>query len=181
MIGGVEPTDLTDPHAALAAIEAAGFVISLEMRESAVTALADVVFPVAPVAEKGGSFTDWQGRGRPFDAALPSNAASDLRVLQTLADELGVDLGFRDTARAAEELSRLSHWDGDRGASPSAGPTPASASGPGEAVFCRLADVVGRPSRLQDGEPHLAEPPDRRWHGSRRQPRPASAPPTASP
>ena len=104
LIGGVEPTDLTDPHAALAAIEAAGFVISLEMRESAVTALADVVFPVAPVAEKGGSFTDWQGRGRPFDAALPSNAASDLRVLQTLADELGVDLGFRDTARAAEEL-----------------------------------------------------------------------------
>ena len=155
LIGGVEPTDLTDPHAALAAIEAAGFVISLEMRESAVTALADVVFPVAPVAEKGGSFTDWQGRGRPFDAALPSNAASDLRVLQTLADELGVDLGFRDNARAAEELSRLSHWDGDRGASPSAGPTPASASGPGEAVLAGWRMLLDA-GRLQDGEPHLA-------------------------
>ncbi len=64
LIGGVEPADMSDPHAALAAIEAAGFVVSLEQRESAVTALADVVFPVAPVAEKAGSFTNWEGRIR---------------------------------------------------------------------------------------------------------------------
>lgn len=155
LIGGVEPTDLTDPHAALAAIEATGFVISLEMRESAVTALADVVFPVAPVAEKAGSFTDWQGRGRPFDAALPSNAASDLRVLQTLADELGVDLGFRDTARAAQELARLSHWDGDRGAPASNEPNPMLALAPGEAVLAGWRMLLDA-GRLQDGEPHLA-------------------------
>jgi NADH-quinone oxidoreductase subunit G len=155
LIGGVEPADLTDPHAALAAIEATGFVISLEMRESAVTALADVVFPVAPVAEKTGSFTDWQGRGRPFDAALPSNAASDLRVLQTLADELGVDLGFRDTAQAAAELTRLSHWDGDRSASPTAGSNPAPALETGEAVLAGWRMLLDA-GRLQDGEPHLA-------------------------
>lgn len=155
LIGGVEPADLTDPHAALAAIEATGFVISLEMRESAVTALADVVFPVAPVAEKTGSFTDWQGRGRPFDAALPSNAASDLRVLQTLADELGVDLGFRDTAQAAAELTRLGHWDGDRSASPTAGSNPAPALEAGEAVLAGWRMLLDA-GRLQDGEPHLA-------------------------
>ena len=42
VIGGVDPADLTDPMTALAAIEAAGFVVSLEVRESAVTAMADV-------------------------------------------------------------------------------------------------------------------------------------------
>jgi NADH dehydrogenase/NADH:ubiquinone oxidoreductase subunit G len=40
------------------------------LRESAVTDLADVVFPVAPVVEKAGSFVNWEGRIRPFEAAL---------------------------------------------------------------------------------------------------------------
>ena len=65
-----------------------------------VTALADVVFPVAPVAEKDGTFLNWEGRLRSFDAALSTNATPDLRVLGTLADELGVDLGFRTAAEA---------------------------------------------------------------------------------
>ena len=81
LIGGVELADLPDPDAALAAIEAAPFVVSLELRESAVTELADVVFPVAPVVEKAGSFVNWEGRIRPFEPALPSNATPDLRVL----------------------------------------------------------------------------------------------------
>ena len=35
LVGGVEPADFADPDAALAAIEAAGFVVSLELRQSA--------------------------------------------------------------------------------------------------------------------------------------------------
>lgn len=66
LIGGVEAADLADPHAALAAIGEAEFVVSLEVRESEITALADVVFPVAPVAEKAGTFLDWEGRLRSF-------------------------------------------------------------------------------------------------------------------
>ena len=100
LIGGVEPADLPDPDAAMAAIEAAPFVVSLELRESAVTDLADVVFPVAPAVEKGGSFINWEGRIRPFQPSLPSNAAPDLRVLYTLADEIGIDLGLPDAAAA---------------------------------------------------------------------------------
>ena len=100
LIGGVDPADLPDPDAALAAIEATPFVVSLELRESAVTDLADVVFPVAPVVEKGGSFVNWEGRIRSFEPSLPSNAAPDLRVLYTLADEIGVDLGLPNAAAA---------------------------------------------------------------------------------
>ncbi len=60
LVGGVELSDLPNPAKARAAIEAAGFVVSLEIRHSGVTELADVVFPVAPVAEKPGTFLDWE-------------------------------------------------------------------------------------------------------------------------
>ena len=38
------------------------FVVCLEQRESSVTALADVVLPVAAQAEKAGTFLNWEGR-----------------------------------------------------------------------------------------------------------------------
>ena len=55
VVAGVDPADLPDPQAALHALEVAPFVVSLELRASAVTDRADVVFPVAAVAEKAGT------------------------------------------------------------------------------------------------------------------------------
>ena len=155
LVGGVEPADLADPHAALPAIGAAGFVVSLELRESAVTALADVVFPVAPVAEKSGSFLDWEGRLRPFDAALTSNATPDLRVLAALADELRVDLGMRTAAEARDEMLRLGVWDGVRPPMPGLPAPAAPRAEHGEAVLAGWRMLLDN-GRLQDGEPYLA-------------------------
>ena len=155
LIAGVEPADLTDPHAALAAIEAAGFVVSLEQRTSEVTALADVVFPVATVAEKSGSFVNWEGRPRPFDAALTASAAPDLRVLLTLADELGVDLGFRSTEQARAEMARLGAFDGARPAAPAVAAGPSLSMNNGEAILAGWRMLLDC-GRLQDGEPYLA-------------------------
>jgi NADH-quinone oxidoreductase subunit G len=155
LIGGVDPTDLPEPHATLAAIESTGFVVSLELRESTVTALADVVFPIAPVVEKAGSFVNWEGRIRPFEPALPANSFPDLRVLQILADELGVDLGFRTAQEARAEIAGLGLWDGERAAPPSVAPKELPPLERGEAVLAgwRLLLDAGR---LQDGEPYLA-------------------------
>jgi NADH-quinone oxidoreductase subunit G len=155
LIGGVEPADLPDPDAVTAAVEAAGFVVSLELRESPITAIADVVFPVAPVAEKSGSFTDWEGRVRPFEPALTSNAAADLRVLAALADELGVDLGFRTAAQARAEMDRLGGWDGARPAAPDTKPGSATDARAGQAVLAGWRMLLDD-GRLQDGEPYLA-------------------------
>jgi NADH-quinone oxidoreductase subunit G len=94
LVGGVEPDDLADPEAALAALDAVGFVVSLELRHSAVTERADVVFPIAPAAEKSGTYVNWEGRYRGFSTALHENATPDLRVLDALADEMGIDLGL---------------------------------------------------------------------------------------
>jgi NADH-quinone oxidoreductase subunit G len=155
LIGGVELADLPDPDAALAEVEAAPFVVSLELRESAVTELADVVFPVAPVVEKAGSFVDWEGRIRPFAPSLHTNAAPDLRVLHFLADEIGVDLNLPTAAAAGEELARLGMWSGPRPDTPQVAPPRPPQPGPGEAVLAGWRMLLDA-GRLQDGEPYLA-------------------------
>ncbi|MCX2715548.1 NADH-quinone oxidoreductase subunit G [Mycolicibacterium sp. J2] len=154
LVGGVEVGDLPDPAAALAAIDAAGFVVSLEVRRSAITDRADVVFPVAPVTEKGGTFVDWEGRPRPFDGALPPSATSDMRVLAALADEVGVDLGLTDAARVRADIARLGVWHGVPAPAPDIEAVPPQ-PGPGEAVLASWRMLLDA-GRLQDGEPHLA-------------------------
>jgi NADH-quinone oxidoreductase subunit G len=155
LIGGVELADLPDPDAALAAIDAVPFVVSLELRESAVTERADVIFPVAPVVEKGGSFVNWEGRIRPFQPSLASNATPDLRVLYTLADEIGVDLGLPDAAAAGEELAKLGWWGGTRPAAPDVSAGVTAEPGKGEAVLAGWRMLLDS-GRMQDGERYLA-------------------------
>ncbi len=70
VVGGVDPADLTDPALAREAIADAGFVVALEVRESEVTRAADVVFPVAPVTDRAGTFVNWEGRVRRFGKVL---------------------------------------------------------------------------------------------------------------
>ncbi|MET3804721.1 NADH-quinone oxidoreductase subunit G [Nakamurella sp. UYEF19] len=108
LIGGLEIADLPDPAAALAAVAAAGFVVSLELRRSAVTELADVVFPVAAVAEKAGAFVNWEGRHRPFGAALAEFGTLDEgRILDTLGVEMDVDLYTQTPVAARADMGRL--------------------------------------------------------------------------
>src|ERR1700704_2506157 len=155
LIGGVELADLPDPDAALAAVDAAPFVVSLELRESAVTALADVVFPAAPVVEKAGSFVNWEGRTRPFEPSLHTNATPDLRVLHFLADEIGAAPDLPNASAAADELARLGQWAGTRPDAPQVSakrPSPPSA---GQAVLASWRMLLDA-GRLQDGEPYLA-------------------------
>ncbi len=154
VVGGVDPVDLPDPVAAAAAIEAAGFVVSLEVRASAVSAAADVVFPVAPVAEKAGTFVDWEGRVRPFERVLgDAGGLPDLRVLAGIADEIGVDLGFRTVDQARAEMSEVGAWDGER-----VQPAPVTAA-PSQPADGSLRLATWKPliddGRMLDGEEYL--------------------------
>ncbi|GAA1733043.1 NADH dehydrogenase subunit G [Dietzia kunjamensis subsp. schimae] len=110
LIGGVEAADLPDPQAALAAIDAAGFVVSLELRRSEITDRADVVLPVAAVAEKAGMFVNWEGRTRPFAAALTgTDALPDHRILNALAEETGAWFGLADVESVRREMQTVGH------------------------------------------------------------------------
>lgn len=108
LIGGVDPNDLPDPDLAGRALSAASFVVSLELAPSAATAHADVVLPIAPVAEKSGSYLNWEGRRRVFGITLEQTGAlSDCRVLDTLAVEMDVDLFTQTPEAAAADLAKL--------------------------------------------------------------------------
>ncbi|MFC0223431.1 NADH-quinone oxidoreductase subunit G, partial [Nocardioides zeicaulis] len=120
VVAGVDPDDTADPAAFRAALDAAGFVVSLELRESDVTRVADVVLPVAPVTDKAGTFVTWDGRARSFDAVFANPASlPDLRVLAGISEELaalgaGHALGFRTVEEARAEMEALGPWDGPR-------------------------------------------------------------------
>jgi NADH-quinone oxidoreductase subunit G len=102
LIGGVDPMDLPDPALALEALDRVGFVVSLDLRASAVTERADVVLPVAPAAEKAGHYVTWEGRRRPFDVTLHGTGAMpDARVLDALADQVDIDLGAAHGCRGS--------------------------------------------------------------------------------
>jgi NADH-quinone oxidoreductase subunit G len=107
LVGGVDPADASDPALAAEALAKAGFVVSLEVRRSAVTEHADVVLPVAPVEEKAGRFVTWEGRRRPFVRTLETTAITDASVLDALADELDVVLGLRSVEQIRAELDAL--------------------------------------------------------------------------
>jgi NADH-quinone oxidoreductase subunit G len=108
LVGGVDPNDLPDPELALAALDKASFVVSLELRPSLVTEYADVILPIAPSAEKSGSYLNWEGRRREFDVTVENTGAlSDCRVLDTLAVEMDVDLFTQTPAAAAADLARV--------------------------------------------------------------------------
>ncbi len=115
VVGAVDLDDLSDPALARRAIDAAGFVVALEIRSSEVTRAADVVFPVAPVTDRSGSFVNWEGRVRPFEKVLHNpSSLPDLRILAGIAEELGSPLGWRTSEQVWEEMSQVGPWDGDR-------------------------------------------------------------------
>ena len=154
VVGGVDPADLPDPAQALAALDAVDFLVSLELRVSAVTERADVVLPVAPVQEKAGTFVDWEGHWRGFPAAVRSNAMSDYRVLDMLADALDVDLGLRGVERVRAEIAQFEIWE-TTPVAPTAAPGGPARPGLGEAVLSTWHLLLDG-GRSQDDEPFLA-------------------------
>jgi len=152
VIGGVEPRDLGLPGIEEALAKT--FVVSLEVRESAVTQVADVVLPVAPPSEKVGTFVDWEGRLRPFEAALDTLAMSDHRVLDMLAAELGVFLETRTQTQIHAQLEELGPWGGAR-PTLTAVHTPAPDVPQGQLALATWAPLLDK-GRTQDGEPYLA-------------------------
>jgi NADH-quinone oxidoreductase subunit G len=114
IIGGVDPLDADNSAATLAALDKA-FVVSLEIAPSAVTERANVVLPVAAVTEKSGSFLNWEGRPRSFDAAVSDSLnRSDLRILSMIAEEIGKPLHLGTVTAAIKEIASIGKWDGAR-------------------------------------------------------------------
>jgi NADH-quinone oxidoreductase subunit G len=90
-----------------------------------------------------------------------SHALPDLRVLSGIADEMGVDLGFKTVDQARTEMSELGAWDGDRSPMPAFAPhlsgahaAPATRA-PDDSVRVATWKMLIDDGRMLDGEEHL--------------------------
>ncbi|MCL7491940.1 NADH-quinone oxidoreductase subunit G [Streptomyces sp. MCA2] len=161
LVAGVEVADLPDPARALAALDEVGFLVSLELRPSQVTDRADVVLPVAAVVEKPGTFLNWEGRARLFEAALKPDQMtrrhllSDSRVLHMLADAMDVHLALPDIRSVRRELDRLGGWDGPHAGEPMESGRPLPRPESGEAVLAGHRLLLDQ-GLLQEGDEALA-------------------------
>ncbi len=151
LIGGVDPLDISAHlHDGLKK----AFVVSLEIRKSAITEIANVVLPVAAVVEKSGTFINWEGRVRNFDVAIQDSLTrSDVRVLSMLADQMGTPINLPTVAAAAKEFNSLGRWEERAKFNPVQTQRMAHASGDALLSSWRLLLDAGS---LQEGEVNLA-------------------------
>jgi NADH-quinone oxidoreductase subunit G len=111
------------------------------------------------VGEKSGTFVDWEGRDRPFDAVLDTPTMSEIRVLSALADEIeiagsGAPLGFSSAAQAADELAALG-LTSTRAKAPAVDAAGTATPSAGEAVLATWRHLLDL-GRAQDREEALA-------------------------
>jgi NADH-quinone oxidoreductase subunit G len=155
IVGGVDPLDGDNSQATLAALDKA-FVVSLEIAPSAVTERANVVLPVAAITEKSGSFLNWEGRARSFDAAVSDSLnRSDLRILSMIAEEMGISLNLGTVTAAIKEIASIGRWDGARVSLNKVNASTQPALNADQAILTswrRLLDL----GTLQQGEENLA-------------------------
>jgi NADH-quinone oxidoreductase subunit G len=160
LVAGVDPADLADPRLAEAALDNVPFLVSLELRQSAVTRRADVVLPIAPAVEKSGTFMDWEGRLRSFETVLPTAAMTDGRVLEAIAalmtDTSGAGtLGTGDVNTIRRELGSMPAARSARASTPTVSAAALPTLGEHEAVLSTWHHLIDLGSML-DGDEALA-------------------------
>ncbi|GLW32135.1 NADH-quinone oxidoreductase subunit G [Actinoplanes regularis] len=155
LVGAVDPGDLADPVLAEQALDAVPFLVSLELRKSAVTERADVVLPIAPAVEKSGTYMDWEGRLRSFGTVLRgSTAMTDGRVLEAIAALLEVTLNTGDVQAVRRELGAMPASTA-RSESPSVAAGARTEPGEREAVLATWHQLIDL-GTLLDGDAVLA-------------------------
>jgi len=153
VVGGVDPTDIS-PDAKVKLSKK--FLVSFEIRHSDITEIAQVVFPVATVVEKSGSFMDWQGKARKFEAAVDQSLnRSDVRILSMLADEIGKPINLPTVKAARNEFESIGNWDGERAAMKATASSEIKSVKADEAFLSSWRNLLDKGS-LQDGEENLA-------------------------
>jgi NADH-quinone oxidoreductase subunit G len=151
VVAGVDPGDLTDPQLAEQALDNVGFLVSLELRSSAVTQRADVILPVAPAAEKAGTYMDWEGRLRSFEKVLPTTAMTDGRVLEAIAALMDFALATGDVLTIRRELGSMPASQAARPSVPSIAAGTTAHPGEHEAVLATWHHLIDQ-GTLLDGD-----------------------------
>ena len=155
VLGGVDPYDHSYNSEFISALKKS-FVVSLEISQSEVAAFADVILPVAAVPEKSGSFLNWEGRARGFEAAVTESLLrSDVRILSMVADAMSKPINLPSVKKASEELAEIGAWNGAAATFTSVPTQSAAAISGNQAVLTSWRRLLDAGS-LQEGELNLA-------------------------
>jgi NADH-quinone oxidoreductase subunit G len=153
VLAGFDPADVPDGAALVAGFAQVPTVIALATHHNAATLAADVVFPVAAVTEKSGSFIDWEGRRRTFPQVFrESLILSDARVLAAIVDEMLEDFGPVDRASLRTEVLALEPGPVQ---APQTAPQSLAPLGVGEAILATWHQLIDD-GVMQAGEPYMA-------------------------
>ncbi len=122
------------PDAALArlALENVAFKVVVDVSAVAMSIYADAMLPGAPVIEKDGHYTDWEGRSQRFRLvrAPTGLARSEWEIFQELSETMGVDMGFHSMDDLHAEMAALYSSAGSSASAAS----PQSTADPGDGV-----------------------------------------------
>jgi len=145
-------------------------IVAQDILSNETTAIADIVLPGAAFAEKGGSFTNFEGRIQTFQPAVspPGLSKPDWQILARLAKEMGdresydsietLQAEIRRTVPSYAELGQPAAWIKD--ADPASDPAADNSSG--RIPFSAVVSTVG--SETGEEYPFTAILGSRRYH-----------------
>jgi NADH-quinone oxidoreductase subunit G len=110
LLVGADPVrDVPDPRPVPPALEAAEFVVSIDLFLNDSNRGADVIFPASGFAEKEGTVTNLEGRVQKVNSIVPGpgQARPDWAILADLADRAGRSIGLSSAETIAKEISEV--------------------------------------------------------------------------
>ncbi|MBL8541562.1 MAG: NADH-quinone oxidoreductase subunit G, partial [Betaproteobacteria bacterium] len=110
----VEPElDCANPRQALAAMQAARFVVALSAYRHGAQGYANVLLPIAPFTETSGTFVNTEGRAQSFNGCTRplGDARPGWKVLRVLGNLLGIPGFDYDTSEAVRGDLQAGHPD----------------------------------------------------------------------
>jgi predicted molibdopterin-dependent oxidoreductase YjgC len=98
---------LPQPDRVREALSGLDFLVVQDILENETTQIADVILPGAAFSEKGGSFTNMEGRIQVFEPAVspPGDAKPDWQILDLLASQMGSPRSYGSVEKVRREVS----------------------------------------------------------------------------
>ncbi len=110
LVGADPITDLPDPSIAVDALDAAEYVIAIDLFLNDSNRNADVIFPASGFSEKEGTVTNVEGRVQKVNQIRPApgQARTDWAILDDIATRMGVSLGLASAETITKEIAAVS-------------------------------------------------------------------------
>ena len=98
---------LPQPDRVREALSGLDLLVVQDILENETTQIADVILPGAAFSEKGGSFTNMEGRIQIFEPAVspPGDAKPDWQILDLLASQMGSPRSYGSVEKVRREVS----------------------------------------------------------------------------